>query len=88
MIIGIVAGKFDPILAGHVQSIINEMSILEKKRILTETFETLWNDMWGQTNNAQYKNEEQISSKKFDIIKEGIIINNEIINNEITEKII
>ena len=35
--------------------------------------------MWGQTTNTQYKNEEIVSSKKLEIIRNGITINNEII---------
>jgi 8-oxo-dGTP pyrophosphatase MutT (NUDIX family) len=36
--------------------------------------------MWGETTNSQYKNEEQSSSKKLDLIRGGVSINNEIIN--------
>jgi 8-oxo-dGTP pyrophosphatase MutT (NUDIX family) len=55
------------------------MSLSEKKRILTEPFLDLWNDMWGETTNSQYKNEEITSSKKLDTIREGVVINNELI---------
>jgi 8-oxo-dGTP pyrophosphatase MutT (NUDIX family) len=33
--------------------------------------------MWGETTNIQYKNEELSSSKKMDLIRNGIIINDE-----------
>lgn len=62
----------------QLQDIINEMSIIEKERIQNNNFETLWNMMWGETANLyQYKNEEISSQKKFDLLKAGIIINNE-----------
>jgi 8-oxo-dGTP pyrophosphatase MutT (NUDIX family) len=56
------------------------MSLTEKQRILTEPFEDLWKTMWGETTNSQYKNEEQSSYKKFELIKLGININNEFID--------
>jgi 8-oxo-dGTP pyrophosphatase MutT (NUDIX family) len=33
--------------------------------------------MWGETTNVQYKNEELSSSKKMDLIRSGVIINDE-----------
>ena len=78
--IDFIRGKYSPYNIYQIQNIINEMSNLEKQRILTEPFSQLWNDMWGDTTNSQYKNEEQLSSKKFDLIREGLYINNEFIN--------
>jgi 8-oxo-dGTP pyrophosphatase MutT (NUDIX family) len=60
----------------EIQNIINEMSLHEKERIMTESFEELWKTMWGEINNTQYKNEEIMSAKKLDIIRNGIIDNN------------
>ena len=77
--IDFIRGKYSPYNIYQVQNIINEMSMYEKKRILTEPFSTLWNDMWGETTKSQYKNEEQTSAKKLDTIREGIFINNEIV---------
>jgi len=80
--IDFVRGKYSPFNIHQVQNMINEMSISEKQRILTHSFEQLWKDMWGDTSNSQYKSEENISSKKFFQIKEGIFINDELINLE------
>jgi 8-oxo-dGTP pyrophosphatase MutT (NUDIX family) len=55
------------------------MSVCEKERIDNESFDNLWKMMWGDTNNIQYKNEEFTSSKKFDLIKKGIQMNEEIV---------
>ena len=32
----------------------------EKEKILTQPFDTLWREMWGEISSNQYKNEEQI----------------------------
>jgi 8-oxo-dGTP pyrophosphatase MutT (NUDIX family) len=78
--IDFIRGKYSPYNIYQVQNIVNEMSQIEKKSILTESFDNLWNTMWGDTNNNQYKNEEQTSSKKIDLIRDGISINDNNIN--------
>ena len=80
--IDFIRGKYSPYNIYQIQNIVNEMSVIEKERILKEPFTTLWNDMWGETTNSQYKNEEQTSCKKIDIIRGGITINDEINNLE------
>ena len=70
-------GKYSPYNIFQLQKIIDEMSILEKTRILSDPFDQLWIQMWGETTNVQYKNEELSSSKKMDLIRNGIIINDE-----------
>jgi 8-oxo-dGTP pyrophosphatase MutT (NUDIX family) len=77
--IDFIRGKYSPYNINQMQNTINEMSIYEKNRLLDENFEKLWENMWGNTTNSQYKNEEIISSKKIELIRNGIKINNEII---------
>jgi ADP-ribose pyrophosphatase YjhB (NUDIX family) len=80
--IDFIRGKYSPYNIYQIKNIINEMSNTEKTRILTESFETLWIDMWGDTVNNQYTNEEQLSSKKMDIIKNAGL--NDLINESNT----
>ena len=77
--IDFIRGKYAPHNIFQIQSIVNEMSSDEKQRILTKPFEELWNTMWGEMNIGQYKNEEHVSTKKMDVIREGVIINNELV---------
>lgn len=72
--IDFIRGKYSLNNLQQLQNIINEMSIDEKNRILTLPFDTLWNEMWGNSN-LQYKSEEINSKKKFDLLKEGITVN-------------
>jgi len=72
-------GKYSPYNIYQIQNIVNEMSISEKERILTDSFDTLWRQMWGDVLINQYKNEEQISCKKMELIRTGVIVNNELI---------
>jgi 8-oxo-dGTP pyrophosphatase MutT (NUDIX family) len=74
--IDFIRGKYSPNNIEQVQNIINEMSIIEKEMILTESFENLCKLMWGN-NNLQYRSEEIISQKKFEFLKSGIMVNNE-----------
>ena len=67
-------GKYSPYNIDHIQNIINEMSVDEKNKLLNDSFDNLWDNMWGNIKNLQYKNEESVSSKKFDLIKSGVIL--------------
>ena len=78
--IDFIRGKYSPFNIYQIQNIINEMSINEKQKILSTPFNILWNEMWGETNNIQYKNEEQSSFKKLELIREGLFINNNFVN--------
>jgi 8-oxo-dGTP pyrophosphatase MutT (NUDIX family) len=69
-------GKYSPYNVEHIQNIINEMSINEKEKILNESIVSLWQEMWGNTSNIQYRSEESASIKKFDLIKSGIFLDN------------
>ena len=77
--IDFIRGKYSPYNIYQIQNIVNEMSISEKDRILTQPFDTLWRQMWGDVLSNQYKNEEQISCKKMELIRTGVIVNNELI---------
>lgn len=75
--IDFIRGKYSPYNNHHIQNIVNEMSLYEKEQILTKNFDTLWKNMWGESSNHQHKNEENASFKKFEIIKNGILILNQ-----------
>jgi len=77
--IDFIRGKYSPYNIDQVQNCIDEMSVQEKERLLTEPFDKLWKMLWGETFGTQYRNEEAISSKKFETIKTGIIMNNEMV---------
>jgi 8-oxo-dGTP pyrophosphatase MutT (NUDIX family) len=78
--IDFIRGKYIQHNVEQLQSIFNEMSVLERQNIQTNSFETLWRNMWGETNiGSQYKSEELSSQKKFDALKAGISVNGELI---------
>ena len=54
----------------------------ERLRIIKNNFETLWNTLWMNKNNRQYHNEYDNSRKKFNKLKDGIIVNGKTINLE------
>ncbi len=74
--IDFIRGKYSPHNLNQLINMFNEMSISEKTDILTKSFDCLWCDMWGLLNagNYQYKNEEFTSKKKFELLHEGIDI--------------
>jgi 8-oxo-dGTP pyrophosphatase MutT (NUDIX family) len=90
--IDFIRGKYILNNIEQLKNIFNEMSILERDKINTLDFETLWKMMWGNTNiGNQYKGEESASQKKFDALKNGILLNGELVTltqllNESTTK--
>jgi len=79
--IDFVRGKYSPYNISQIQDLIDQMSINEKNRILNTPFIELWNQMWGtDIQTTQHKSEENVSYKKFDIIQNGISIDNKFID--------
>ena len=78
--IDFIRGKYSLNNLNQLISMVDEMSLDEKNRLLTLQFDTLWSEMWGEANNGntQYKIEENSSKKKFEILKEGILINDKL----------
>lgn len=73
--IDFIRGKYSPYNVEHLQNIIDEMSNEEKERILKMSFSQLWLLMWRiEYSNSQYKNEENLSCKKFDLIRNGVTV--------------
>ena len=66
----------------YLMNIINEMTIQEKVKIRSKSFDELWTDLWCGISSSQYKNEGRISKEKFDKLKTGITINNNIVTFE------
>lgn len=77
--IDFIRGKYSINNLFHLNTIIDEMTIHEKNRILNLPFHSLWYEMWGSSTNIHYKNEEYSSKKKFETIKEGVIANNKLV---------
>jgi len=73
--IDFIRGKYSPYNIEQLQHTINEMSIHEKQQIITENFSTLWTNMWGNTSENQFRSEESISIKKFELITNGVYVN-------------
>jgi 8-oxo-dGTP pyrophosphatase MutT (NUDIX family) len=86
--IDFIRGKYSPYNIYQIQNIVDEMSNLEKERILIMPFEELWKNMWGETANVnQFKSEESTSAKKMETIRNGVNVNETIITlKDIIEK--
>jgi 8-oxo-dGTP pyrophosphatase MutT (NUDIX family) len=78
--IDFIRGKYNSCNVNQIQSIVNEMSNLEKQRILNDNFDKLWKEMWSDTPISNYKNEEHSSYKKFDSLKNGVNVGDKIIS--------
>ena len=74
--IDLIRGKYSSYNIDQIQKSVDEMSNSEKNNLKTEKFDTLWKMLWGENNSIQYRGEEVASSKKFDIIRSGVTVNN------------
>jgi ADP-ribose pyrophosphatase YjhB (NUDIX family) len=80
-------GKYNLNNKSYILNILDEMTIYEREKLLTTNFSTLWNSLWGDYVNNQYKNEKEIAYEKFRRLKSGIIIDGKYINlNRLTSQ--
>jgi ADP-ribose pyrophosphatase YjhB (NUDIX family) len=68
-------GKYNLNNKYHILNLINEMTIIEKEKILQNKFDVLWKELWGNFVGNQYKSEEKLSKEKFIKLKNEEIIN-------------
>jgi ADP-ribose pyrophosphatase YjhB (NUDIX family) len=66
-------GKYSLYNKSYLQNIIDEMTVNEKKRLLSQEFDVLWKDLWGENVGIQYRSEERTSRDKLETIKRGFI---------------
>ena len=52
----------------YLQNIIDEMTLDEKNNLLNKTFDVLWKNLWGDSNNIQYRSEGDVSKEKYNSI--------------------
>ena len=76
--IDFIRGKYPIYNKDYIQDLINEMSIKEKENIINYSFNKLWDNLWGNYTDMQYKIEKKNSSDKFNQIKRGINISNDV----------
>ena len=62
----------------YLINMFKQMTINEKTRLKTETFDILWKDIWGEDicNNNQYKSEKITSKEKYNSLVAGVFSNN------------
>ena len=78
--IDFIKGKYSINNIEQIQNNIDEMSIYEKTILGNEPFDFLWKHLWCENANLlNYKNEEYICLKKFDLIKNGLMIDNNMV---------
>jgi len=70
-------GKYSVFDKSYILNMIVQMTVSEKKRILNQSFDDIWRELWGceiVEPTSQYKNEEHISRDKFNSLKSGIVL--------------
>ena len=78
-IIDFTRGKYNLEDIDYILNLFEKMTIFEHEFILKNSFNELWNYIWGDNNINQYKNEEKNSEYKFQQLKTGYYFNNKLI---------
>lgn len=77
--IDFIRGKYSLSNIFQIQKSIDEMCVVEKQRIINNTFDVLWRELWGINSTLMYKSEEISSSKKFETLTNGILVNDKVV---------
>ena len=64
-------GKYAIEDKNYIINLLNNMTIYERKYILENDFDTIWQYLWNYNTNNLYKNEEKTSKIKFNNLKSG-----------------
>jgi ADP-ribose pyrophosphatase YjhB (NUDIX family) len=66
-------GKYSVSNVDYIQSLFQQMTHSEIKRLCDEPFETLWHSLWNNQMSRQYKQEYENALSKYNLLKEGNI---------------
>jgi 8-oxo-dGTP pyrophosphatase MutT (NUDIX family) len=66
-----IRGKYQLYNKSYIKNIMSEMTNLEKHKILTMDFHNLWNDIWNNNIEFQFRAEETSARDKFETLKNG-----------------
>lgn len=78
-------GKYKLDKSAYIQLLINNMTNEERARLLTNTFDTLWNMLWNSQNTRQYRNEYDTAKRIFDTLKNTGDVYGKLMNRYIEE---
>jgi len=67
-------GKYSIYNKEYILNLLKEMTIVEKEKLKTHDFKTLWNELWNKPAELSYKTEEAISMEKFNTLKCGVLL--------------
>jgi 8-oxo-dGTP pyrophosphatase MutT (NUDIX family) len=74
-------GKYSIFNKDYILNMLKQMTIGEKTKLKTLSFDELWVELWGTKSiSSQYKSEEIVSFEKINSLKNGITVKNEFYN--------
>jgi len=71
----IMRGKYPLTQRHYLQHIVDELTSNEKQKLLDQSYDTLWLDVWGQTPGIQFRGEEKAAKDKFATLRDGVVVN-------------
>ena len=68
-------GKYSIYNKEYILNMIVQMTVSEKNRLLTQSFNEIWTELWGnETISEQYRSEEESSRDKFASLRLGVVV--------------
>ena len=73
-------GKYSIFDKSYISNMIVQMTTSEKTRLLTQPFNAIWAELWGENaqESAMYSAEEQKSRENFNALRKGIVLKNDL----------
>lgn len=79
--IDFIRGKYSLNDKKYILNMMRQMTQTEKRMLLEEAFETIWNRIWcDDVSSSQYRSEEMTSKDKFEVLCSGVYMKGEFYN--------
>ena len=62
-------GRYSLATTEFIQRLIDQMTADEHRRLMTQSFDDLWNNLWNHQNTRQYRNEHEHARRLFEQLK-------------------
>lgn len=62
-------GKYRLDNLDYIQLLLNGMTVEERSRLLSSSFDILWENLWNSQNTRQFRNEHEAAKRQFEMLK-------------------
>lgn len=78
-------GKYNLTNRVYIETLLNQMTVDERRRLLTTPFDTLWTNLWNGQNTRQYRSEYETAKRTFETLRSTGDISGRLLSKYISE---